>query len=77
MLKAANHNAHQTLSFCNGITQESFPFEALCRPLLNKPFNECFHIVEEYINNNGGERIIGWAIWERPGTFIEAEFHAI
>ncbi|WP_157650159.1 hypothetical protein [Burkholderia ubonensis] len=26
---------------------------------------------------HGGEQLNGWAIWEVPGVFIEAEFHAI
>ena len=39
--------------------------------------NECFPLVDEYISNHGGERILGWAIWELPGLFIEAEFHAV
>lgn len=39
--------------------------------------NECFPLVDEYISRHGGERILGWAIWELPGLFIEAEFHAI
>lgn len=39
--------------------------------------NECFPMVDEYIINNQGEKVIGWAIWELPGLFIEAEFHAV
>lgn len=39
--------------------------------------NECFPLVDEYISDHGGERVLGWAIWELPGLFIEAEFHAI
>ncbi|MCX0330215.1 SEC-C domain-containing protein [Acinetobacter radioresistens] len=39
--------------------------------------NECFLLVDENISNHGGERILGWAIWELPGLFIEAEFHAV
>lgn len=39
--------------------------------------NECFPLVDKYISDHGGERVLGWAIWELPGLFIEAEFHAI
>lgn len=31
----------------------------------------------EHIAAHGGEPVLGWAIWEWPGVFIEAEFHTI
>jgi len=39
--------------------------------------NECFPMVDEYIKKNQGEKVLGWALWELPGLFIEAEFHAV
>ncbi|MBP2544856.1 YecA family protein [Acinetobacter guillouiae] len=39
--------------------------------------NECFPMVDKYISIHGGERVLGWAIWELPDLFIEAEFHAV
>ena len=42
-----------------------------------KPINECFSIVPEHIENNGGKQIIGWYIhvWEK--VLIEAEFYYV
>jgi len=77
MLKAAAHDAPHTQEFCRNVVTNGAPINVTCRPLPNYPENECFPIVEEYVADNGGERIIGWAIWERRGVFIEAEFHAI
>lgn len=48
-----------------------------CLPLLHEPFNECFSIVPKQIAAHGGSQLTGWAIWEVPGIYIEAEFHAV
>lgn len=45
--------------------------------LTNAPLQECFNIVDKYITEHGGIRILGWALWELPRYFIEAEFHAV
>jgi hypothetical protein len=46
-------------------------------PLPDKPLNDCFPIVEEHVELNGGKQIFGWCIhvWRR--VIIEAEFHSI
>ena len=44
---------------------------------LDVSFNDCFVYVKEHAQAHGGEMLIGWAIWERPKLFIEAEFHAV
>lgn len=46
------------------------------RPIQGTPYNECFSVVETHVAQHGGARVIGWAIWERPRAYIEAEFHA-
>ncbi|MDG9854134.1 hypothetical protein N7403_09750 [Pseudomonas nitroreducens] len=38
---------------------------------------ECFNIVPEHIVIHGGKQLTGWALWEVPGVFIEAEFHCV
>lgn len=53
------------------------PIYVGCDPVKDAPQNECFQVVQSYIEQNGGTAVIGWAIWERPKVFIEAEFHAI
>jgi hypothetical protein len=63
-------------AFCAEISSISQPQLVVCRPRFDRPANACFPIVEEQIAINGGAMLIGWAIWEWPGLFIEAEFHA-
>lgn len=55
----------------------STPQHVTSKPNQNSIENECFSIVDEHITNNKGEKILGWAIWELPGIFIESEFHAV
>ena len=38
---------------------------------------DCFGVVSEYVAGGFGEQVIGWAIWEWPRVYIEAEFHAV
>ncbi|WP_175716567.1 zinc chelation protein SecC [Burkholderia anthina] len=74
--RAAPIEAQITREFCASISQES-PLYVSHRPLANKPPRECLVIVPEHIESHGGEQLNGWAIWEVPGVFIEAEFHAV
>lgn len=46
-------------------------------PLPDAKTDDCFPTVGEYVRINGGSRILGWSIWELPGVYIEAEFHAV
>lgn len=47
------------------------------QPLDGVPPKECFPIVEEHVSRFGGSSLIGWALWEMPTLFLEAEFHAV
>ena len=38
---------------------------------------ECFYNVEKHVQKFGGKSVIGWQLWEWPGVFAEAEFHAV
>lgn len=53
------------------------PFYVKCKPNPLMIQNECFHLVDQYVKEHGGERINGWSLWEQPSLYIEAEFHAI
>ena len=64
-------------AFCREITATSNPVLVSCIPRFDRPANECFPLVEEQIAGSGGSMVVGWAIWEWPGVFIEAEFHAV
>ena len=53
------------------------PFHVDVRPLPDAPANECFALVEDQVSAFGGTRLLGWSLWEMPGLFVEAEFHAV
>lgn len=76
-MRAAPINAPHVKEFCLGISSGQEPINVVCQPLPNQPENECFSILPKHVSSFGGDQIIGWAIWERPGVFIEAEFHAV
>lgn len=67
------------LSFARQVVGGSdvLPFYVLSAPLQGAPQNECFSHVESHAALHGGSAVLGWAIWERPKVFIEAEFHSI
>lgn len=39
--------------------------------------DECFFNVAKKCETSAGRIQYGWAIWENPGLFVEAEFHAV
>ncbi|MFG5776987.1 hypothetical protein ACFIQF_07910 [Comamonas sp. J-3] len=39
--------------------------------------NECFANTSSQVDLNGGQQVLGWALWELPGVYFEAEFHAV
>lgn len=64
------------LSFCRQVSKAA-PFFVPLKPLHDKPINACFTIIPAHIAANGGKQAFGWAIWEWPKVFIEAEFHCV
>ena len=38
---------------------------------------DCFETVEQKVADHGGAPGYGWALWEWPGLFLEAEFYAM
>jgi len=38
---------------------------------------QCFGNVTSHIEQNGGQRVLGWMLWEWPGVMAEAVFHAV
>jgi hypothetical protein len=65
------------IELCNRIVPEAHPVRV---PVVADPdgqFNECFPNVRKKIARDGGGIQHGWTIWERPGLFIDGEFHAV
>jgi hypothetical protein len=46
-------------------------------PSLGGRIGRCWENVAAVVRKNGGQRRYGWTIWERPGLFLTAEFHAV
>jgi hypothetical protein len=65
------------IELCHKLVPEARPMDVPVRPTKGaKPF-ECFANVRDKILASGGSIQHGWAIWEWPGTLVEAEFHAV
>ena len=65
------------LDFCRSLVIDAVPTYLAVDPVDFAVPRECFDTVDRQIELNGGERILGWRIWECPQVFIEAEFHAV
>ena len=46
-------------------------------PLRDALADECFYIVEAQCKEHGGRSVTGWALWELPTLFVEAEFRCV
>lgn len=73
----ANAGLAHVQSFCERVVSGCVPVTVDCRPIAGHSINECFPIVEQQVVAHGGQQLTGWAVWEVPGVFIEAEFHAV
>ncbi|MCO7188624.1 MULTISPECIES: hypothetical protein [unclassified Pseudoalteromonas] len=75
-MKAANFSESHVQKFCSEISCTQ-PVSVVCKPQYQEDENECFQLVQDKIEELGGTSVTGWAIWEKEGIFIEAEFHAV
>jgi hypothetical protein len=64
-------------SFCRRVVAGSQPVYLDTRPVPGAALDDCFAVVKRRVALGGGERVLGWQIWEHPGLMIEAEFHAV
>lgn len=58
------------------INSQEKPVYVICKYNNNDPKNECFPLVEAKVKAEGGERILGWQVWQEE-LIVEAEFHAV
>ena len=75
--RPAQLDKNHTAELCNELAAGSTPEIVECTPDSDAPANDCFMQVEAHVKRNGGERVIGWALWEMPHVMLEAEFHAV
>lgn len=69
--------APHVLAFCERICPSSSPVRLAIRPEPGCLPRECFPNVRQKMEREGGHIRYGWAIWEWPRVFIEAEHHAV
>lgn len=74
---AASPSASHVLRFCRFVVKRQKPVAVPLKPMPGQAQRDCFAIVEKQVARLGGERLLGWAIWELPGVFLQAEFHAV
>lgn len=73
---AALDTAH-VIALCRELAPGMEPLVVDCEPDYDAPHNDCFAQVDDCVQRKGGDRVIGWALWEMPNTLLEAEFHAV
>lgn len=75
--RPASLESQSVLTLCNEINSQDKPLVVECMPRCEGAFNDCFESVDAYVRQNGGERVLGWVLWEIPAVLLEAEFHAV
>ncbi|MCY1270051.1 hypothetical protein D9M68_184950 [compost metagenome] len=73
---AAEPTAPHVLAFCATIAGGE-PMRVEQAPQPDAVPLECFNNVRTQVSKDSGALVLGWAIWEWPGKFIEAEQHAV
>lgn len=64
-------------TLCQDIAPGQTPTFIEHRPAPAARPRECFSNVADEVSRCGGELVFGWAIWEWPDIFIEAEHHSV
>ncbi len=67
----------QVLDFCRGIRPDQQPALVPVQTIAGALWGECFSNVARMVEQSGGSPLRGWAVWKKPGLFIEAESHAV
>jgi hypothetical protein len=65
------------LELCRKIATNGVPEFIAITPEPGCEPNDCFMNVKQKVDQNGGRIQFGWALWECPQVFIEAEHHAV
>ncbi|GAA5784879.1 hypothetical protein [Chitiniphilus shinanonensis] len=76
-IRAAIVDAPHAVAFAKSVRPTGTMISLPCDPAEGESQLDCFRIVTERVSAAGGRMVLGWAIWEWPGAFIEAEFHAV
>lgn len=63
--------------FCSSIDPTQQPVYLAVQPEQEAEYRQCFLNVVRKQRQLGGTIQHGWIIWESPGVYLEAEFHAV
>ncbi|RUV04201.1 MULTISPECIES: SEC-C domain-containing protein [unclassified Mesorhizobium] len=77
LTQTANPKSPQVAKFCRGISVERPPVLLRISPDDDSAPLDCFTNARRKVARSGGRIVLGWAIWEWPGLYIEAEHHAV
>lgn len=69
--------SRELAALCATLALTVEPTYVAVRPIEGAPTNECFPLVDATVLRDGGSSMLGWSLWEFPGVFVEAEFHAV
>ena len=65
------------IALCNQLSPGNKPAYIPITPTAGSECGYCFQAVLAQVELTGGRMQTGWAIWEWPGVYIEAEHHAV
>jgi hypothetical protein len=69
--------SEKVVRLCHQIIRDSQPMFLEITPDPGCKAKDCFENVRRKIEKEGGRIQYGWALWEWPQVFIEAEHHAV
>lgn len=63
--------------FATEVRSRAEPIYLRVRPGADAQPLDCFYNVKREVDRSGGRMQFGWAVWEWPKVFVEAELHAV
>lgn len=77
LIRTPSPNERHIVEFCRSISPQAKPVILPISPEADALPLECFQNVRTKVAKEGGRIVFGWAIWEWPGVYMEAEHHAV
>lgn len=77
LTRTADPRSPHVGTFCRGIRADSSAVLLRISPNEDSAPLDCFNNVRRKVAQCGGKIVFGWAIWEWPSVYLEAEHHAV
>ncbi len=77
LLRAPLEISADIRALCADVNPTEVPRFVPYRPGAGCAPQECYNNVLGRVAEAGGDYVVGWAIWERPELWVEAEHHAV